>query len=202
MRVAYIGMGGNLPSQVGRPEATLTAAAERLNSLGRITRRSSLYSTGPVGFADQPRFVNAVVELETELEPKRLLEGLLKIEHEFGRDRTAGVRNGPRTLDLDILLYGDVRISEPGLEIPHPRLKERQFVLRPMCEIAPSIVHAGYGVPVSQLLDHLKVGTESGEDAPIPIQSDDWPAGACRGGVGRNAADRADGSQPEPGDGR
>jgi 2-amino-4-hydroxy-6-hydroxymethyldihydropteridine diphosphokinase len=108
MRTAYIGMGGNLASWAGAPEATLAAAALRLESLGRVARRSSLYSTAPVGFAAQPRFVNAVVALETELEPRKLLEGLLAIEQEFGRDRSAGIANGPRTLDLDILLFGDL----------------------------------------------------------------------------------------------
>src|SRR5208282_686642 len=106
MPTAYIAMGGNLPSLAGRPEATLTEAAKQLGRLGRVTRRSGLYSTEPVGIIDQPRFVNAVVELETDLEPQPLLEGLLAIEQEFGRDRSAGIRNGPRTLDLDILLYG------------------------------------------------------------------------------------------------
>src|ERR1035438_6603071 len=87
MRTAYIGMGGNLASWAGTPEATLTAAALRLESLGRLTRRSSLYLTEPVGFAEQPRFVNAVAALETELAPRELLDGLLAIEKEFGRDR-------------------------------------------------------------------------------------------------------------------
>jgi len=119
MRTAYIGMGGNLASWAGAPEATLAAAALRLESLGRVTSRSSLYSTAPVGFAAQPRFVNAVVALETELEPRELLDGLLAIEQEFGRDRAAGFANGPRTLDLDILLLGDLEIREPGLVIPH-----------------------------------------------------------------------------------
>jgi len=125
MRTAYIGMGGNLASWAGPPEATLTAAALRLETLGRVTRRSSLYSTAPVGFAGQPRFVNAVIALETELEPRPLLEALLSLEREFGRDRSAGFVNGPRTLDLDLLLIDGLRISEPGLEIPHPRLAER-----------------------------------------------------------------------------
>jgi len=137
MRTAYIGMGGNLASWAGAPEATLAAAALRLESLGRVTSRSSLYSTAPVGFAAQPRFVNAVVALETELEPRELLDGLLAIEQEFGRDRAAGFANGPRTLDLDILLLGDLEIREPGLVIPHPRLAERAFVLAPLNEIAP-----------------------------------------------------------------
>ena len=122
MRIAYIALGANLASWVGPPEATLAAAAERLKNLGRITAQSSLYSTEPVGFAEQPRFVNAVVALETELEPRALLNKLLVIEKEFGRDRSASIPNGPRTLDLDILLMGHLEINEPGLELPHPRL--------------------------------------------------------------------------------
>jgi 2-amino-4-hydroxy-6-hydroxymethyldihydropteridine diphosphokinase len=156
MQTAYIGMGGNVASWAGAPEATLEAAALRLESLGRVTRRSSLYSTAPVGFEAQPRFVNAVVELVTDLAPRELLEGLLAIELEFGRDRGAGFANGPRTLDLDILLLGDLEISGPGLEIPHPRLAERAFVLVPLCEIAAKVVVPGCGRTVEELIDSLK----------------------------------------------
>ena len=92
----------------------------RIESLGRVVCRSSLYSTEPVGFAAQPRFINAVVALETELEARDLLERLLAIEVEFGRDRAEGFANGPRTLDLDILLFGYLKISEPGLEDSSP----------------------------------------------------------------------------------
>jgi 2-amino-4-hydroxy-6-hydroxymethyldihydropteridine diphosphokinase len=172
-------MGGNLPSPAGAPEATLAVAAARLESLGRVTRRSSLYSTEPVGFAAQPRFVNAVVALETELDPQDLLKGLLAIEKEFGRDRAAGIVNGPRTLDLDILLYDDWTISEPGLEIPHPRLSERAFVLIPLNEIASRIVAAGSGTTMSQLLDRLHRNAGNETDAVVAIQSDGWRAGAC-----------------------
>jgi len=156
MRTAYIGMGGNLASWAGAPEETLAAAALRLESLGQVVRRSSLYSTAPVGFAAQPRFVNAVVELETDLAPRELLDGLLAIEKEFGRDRSAGVANGPRTLDLDILLLGDLEISEPGLEIPHPRLAERAFVLAPLSEIAARVVIPSYGKTAGRLLLSLR----------------------------------------------
>jgi 2-amino-4-hydroxy-6-hydroxymethyldihydropteridine diphosphokinase len=179
MRTAYLGMGGNLPSRAGAPEATLAAAAARLESLGRVTHRSSLYSTEPVGFAAQPRFVNAVVALETELEPQDLLQGLLAIEKEFGRDRATGIVNGPRTLDLDILLYDDRTISGPGLEIPHPRLGERAFVLIPLNEIASRIVAAASETTVSQLLDRLHRNAGNETDAVVPIQSDSWRAGAC-----------------------
>jgi 2-amino-4-hydroxy-6-hydroxymethyldihydropteridine diphosphokinase len=171
-------MGGNLASWAGTPDATLAAAAVRLGRLGRVTSRSSLYSTEPVGFAEQPRFVNAVVALETALEPRELLNALLAIEQEFGRDRAAGFANGPRTLDLDILTFGDMKISEPGLEIPHPRLAERAFVLVPLSEVAPRMVDAGSGMSVAQLVDSLQKNAGSETDAVVPIQSDGWRAGA------------------------
>jgi len=175
MRTAYIGMGGNLASWAGTPEITLAAAALRLEALGRVICRSSLYSTEPVGLAAQPRFVNAVVGLETELEPKELLCNLLVIEKEFGRDRAKGLRNGPRTLDLDILLFSDLVISEPGLEIPHTRLKDRAFVLIPLNEIAPDVVVPRAGT-VAQLLKNLLEGSQTEFDAVVRIQSDAWKA--------------------------
>jgi 2-amino-4-hydroxy-6-hydroxymethyldihydropteridine diphosphokinase len=180
MRTAHIGMGGNLASRAGSPEATLAAAALRLESLGRVVSRSSLYSTEPVGFAHQPRFVNAVVALETELEPRALLEELLAIELEFGRDRASGFANGPRTLDLDILLFGDVSISEPGLEIPHPRLAQRTFVLVPLCEIAPQNLDAGSGRSMKQLLHSLSTSLGRATDAVVKIESDAWPVSPVR----------------------
>jgi 2-amino-4-hydroxy-6-hydroxymethyldihydropteridine diphosphokinase len=183
MQTAYIGMGANLPSRAGTPEATLTAAAARLESFGHASGRSSLYSTNPVGFAAQPRFVNAVVALETALAPHDLLNALLSIEQEFGRDRTAGFANGPRTLDLDILLFGDLQIHEPSLQIPHPRLAERAFVLVPLVEISPQIMDAATGMTVSQLLDRLHIEAGSGDNEVAPIQSDCWRAGAGRDGL-------------------
>ena len=169
-------MGANLASWAGAPEATLAAAARRLESLGRVVRRSSLYSTAPVGFAAQPRFVNAVVELETKLEPRELLDGLLAIEQEFGRDRTAGVVNAPRTLDLDILLLGDLEISVAGLEIPHPRFAERAFVLAPLCEIVAENIVPGCDKTVAQLLDSLLESSQTNSDAVVRIESDAWDA--------------------------
>jgi 2-amino-4-hydroxy-6-hydroxymethyldihydropteridine diphosphokinase len=163
-------MGGNLSSWAGKPEATLAAAVQRLESLGRVASRSSLYSTAPVGFAEQPRFVNAVVALETELSPRELLDHLLAIEKELGRDRSAGFANGPRTLDLDILLFGDLKISEPGLEIPHPRLAERAFVLVPLNEIAPQLLVPGRGVTIEQLLKALQASS----DAVVLLSSFAW----------------------------
>jgi 2-amino-4-hydroxy-6-hydroxymethyldihydropteridine diphosphokinase len=176
-------MGGNLASLAGMPEATLAAAVVRLERVGRVVRRSSLYSTEPVGLAEQPRFVNAVVALETELEPRALLEGLLEIEQEFGRDRSAGIANGPRTLDLDVLLLGDLRICEAGLEVPHPRLNQRAFVLVPLNEIAPRDLDAGSGKTVSQLLDTLHPNSGGTTDAVVRLESDCWRTGADRGDV-------------------
>jgi 2-amino-4-hydroxy-6-hydroxymethyldihydropteridine diphosphokinase len=183
MQTAYIGMGGNLASWAGPPEATLAAAAKRLETLGRVICRSSLYSTEPVGFAEQPRFVNAAVALETELDPRELLNALLKIEQEFGRDRSAGFANGPRTLDLDILLFGDLKIDEPDLQIPHPRMAERGFVLVPLREVESLMGDAAGSRSVSQLLQSLEKCAEGDQDAVVPMESDIWSSGACRTGT-------------------
>jgi 2-amino-4-hydroxy-6-hydroxymethyldihydropteridine diphosphokinase len=176
MQTAYIGMGGNLASWAGAPEATLLEAARRLESLGRVVARSSLFSTAPVGFAAQPRFVNAVVALETEREARELLDGLLAIEQGFGRDRATGFANGPRTLDLDILIFGDLKISEPDLRIPHPRLAERAFVLTPLNEIAPGIVVPGLGRTVEELLACLLESSETDSDVVARLPNDAWDA--------------------------
>ena len=178
MQTAYIALGANLASSVGPPEATLAAAVERLNNLGEITAQSSLYSTAPVGFADQPRFVNAVVALKTALEPRALLNKLLVIEKEYGRDRSAGIPNGPRTLDLDILLIGDLEMSVPELELPHPRLTERAFVLVPLDEIAPKLQIAGRGKTVSEFLEMMQKCCKGETDAVVRMESNDWRAAA------------------------
>lgn len=174
MRKAYIGMGANLASRAGAPEATLAAAAVRLALLGRIASRSSLYSTAPVGYAAQPRFVNAAVELQAALTPRQLLNGLLAIEQEFGRDRSAGIANGPRTLDLDILLFDDLQISEPGLEIPHPRFAQRLFVLAPLNQIAPQLLVPGFGKTIGELFKVLAEDPRNQSDAVVRIQNDAW----------------------------
>lgn len=177
MRTAYIGMGSNLRSFAGPPAATLVAAADRLASLGRITARSRLYSTRPVGYADQPTFLNAVIALETDRAPRALLDTLLSIELDFGRDRSTGIPNGPRTLDLDILMLGDLCLCEAGLEIPHPRLTGRAFVLVPLHEIAPQAVHPCHGKTVAQMLHSLRESCQEDLDAVVPIQDDSWRAG-------------------------
>jgi 2-amino-4-hydroxy-6-hydroxymethyldihydropteridine diphosphokinase len=197
MQTAYIAMGANLASHAGPPAATLAAAADRLAALGRISRRSSLYSTEPVGFAAQPRFFNAVVALETDLDPRALLNALLQIEQEFGRNRASGFQNGPRTLDLDILLYGSIIISEPGLEIPHPRLAERAFVLVPLNEIASPVIEPASGETVTQLLQRLLLESESKTNAVVRVESEFWRAGAERDVSGPDASLRTDRGDPD-----
>lgn len=135
MTVAYIGLGSNL----GDREETLRDALARLAELGEV-RVSSFHETDPVGVTDQPKFVNAVAELSTQLAPRDLLDALLAIERELGRDRSREQRWGPRTLDLDLLLYGGEMIDEPGLTVPHPRLADRRFVLEPLHELVPGLV--------------------------------------------------------------
>ena len=165
-----------MASAAGAPDATLAAAARRLAQLGTIVGRSSLYSTRPVGYAEQPRFVNAVLALETSLAPQALLRQLLDIEKAFGRDRSSGIPNGPRTLDLDILLIGDLEISEAGLELPHPRMEQRAFVLEPLHEIAPQLNVAGRGKTVAQLLEELHQTQAGDPNAVVRIESDRWHA--------------------------
>jgi 2-amino-4-hydroxy-6-hydroxymethyldihydropteridine diphosphokinase len=116
--------------------------------------RSSVRETDPVGFADQPKFLNAVAELRTDLSPRELLERLLAIERELGRERARERRWGPRLIDLDLLLYGGEVIDEPGLTVPHPRLAERRFVLEPLAEIAP-----GLRLPDGRAVRELLVGS-------------------------------------------
>ncbi|HMI30080.1 MAG TPA: 2-amino-4-hydroxy-6-hydroxymethyldihydropteridine diphosphokinase [Gaiellaceae bacterium] len=149
---AFVGLGSNL----GDREGTLRAAVGRLRSLSgtRVVGVSTLRNTEPVGYVDQPRFLNGVVELDTELSARRLLGVLLELERDFGRDRSASAPRGPRTLDLDLLLYGDEEIEEPGLEVPHPRLHERRFVLEPLAELDPALEVPGKG-PVQTLLARL-----------------------------------------------
>ena len=178
MQMAYIGMGSNLASPAGPPDATLAAAVARLASFSQVVARSSLYSTKPVGFADQPRFINAVVALKTGLAPHPLLAALLDLERAFGRNRSKGFQDGPRTLDLDILLMGDIDSSEPRLQIPHPRLADRAFVLVPLNEIAPQVVHPVHRRTVAQLLDILRKSREGETNEVVPIQSAPWSIGA------------------------
>lgn len=147
MNTAYVALGANL----GDPAATVLAAFAALANLpeSRVTHGSSLYRTAPVGLTDQPEFVNAVAQLETTLAPEALLEALFDIEERFGRIRAE--KNGPRTLDLDLLLYNDQFIELPRLTLPHPRLHLRAFVLQPLAEIAPQLVIPGRGTVAAWL---------------------------------------------------
>src|SRR3989338_10126037 len=139
--IAFIGLGSNLED----PRSQLQRAFAELDGLPetRLVARSSLYRSAPMGYLDQPEFVNAVARIETALTPQSLLQGLLRIEHQHGRERT--FRNAQRTLDLDILLYGDVQLHEHGLTIPHPQMHLRPFVLQPLLEIAPDTGIPGIG---------------------------------------------------------
>jgi 2-amino-4-hydroxy-6-hydroxymethyldihydropteridine diphosphokinase len=139
---AYVGLGANL----GDRERTLRAAVDALGAEDgiEVIAVSTLRETEPVGVGEQPRFLNGVVALDTTLTARELLDILLDVEHRFGRVRLAG-KHGPRTLDLDLLLYGDEEVDEPGLTVPHPRLHERRFVLEPLAEVAPGLVVPGRG---------------------------------------------------------
>ena len=140
---AYIGLGSNL----GEREATIRAALDALEAEPGLTVAavSGLIDTEPVGVVDQPRFLNGVAAVETELSAGELLDVLLDVEQRFGRRREGAVPQGPRTLDLDLLLYGDAVLDEPGLRVPHPRLHEREFVLGPLAELAPGLEVPGKG---------------------------------------------------------
>ena len=153
--IALVGLGGNL----GDAAATVRHAFRDLDALPhtRLLRASKLYRTPAWGRTDQPDFVNAVAMLETSLPARELLDGMLGIEHEAGRERHADERWGPRTLDLDLLLYGDAVIDEPGLHVPHPRLHERVFALLPLVEIAPDAMIPGVG-PAREALARMEKG--------------------------------------------
>ena len=146
--IAYISLGSNL----GDRERHLRAATAALRALRgvRDVELSRVYETDPVGPGEQGPYLNAVVRVRTQLSPRALLDRLLEIERSEGRERGA-VRNAPRTLDLDLLLYGEREIDEPGLVVPHPRMAQRAFVLEPLSDLAPDLVIPGEREPVSAL---------------------------------------------------
>jgi 2-amino-4-hydroxy-6-hydroxymethyldihydropteridine diphosphokinase len=150
MPTVYLSLGSNL----GEREATLRAAIAALQPAGvHVGQVSSIYETEPVDFLEQPRFLNCVVEAETEMEPHALLQSLRAIESQLGSQKEFA--KGPRKLDLDILLYGDETIATPDLQIPHPRMLQRRFVLTPLAEISPDLRHPSWPDTASTLLAHL-----------------------------------------------
>ena len=150
--LAYLSLGSN----IGNREANLRDAIARLGTLGRVAAVSSIYETEPVEFADQVWFLNCVVALETSHPPESLMKELLNIEREMGRERIQS--KGPRTIDLDIVFFGDLVMSSPTLTLPHPAMHQRRFVLEPLVEIAPDAWHPVLKKTVRGLLEELPVG--------------------------------------------
>jgi 2-amino-4-hydroxy-6-hydroxymethyldihydropteridine diphosphokinase len=150
----YISTGSNL----GDRKAYLDRAVSALARIGAISQISPCFETEPVGFPDQPWFLNQAIELETRLSPRRLLKYCQRIEASCGRSRT--FPNAPRTLDIDILLYGDLLINSPDLVIPHPRLVDRRFVLEPLARIASHVMHPALGKSIGSLLEACRDSSE------------------------------------------
>jgi 2-amino-4-hydroxy-6-hydroxymethyldihydropteridine diphosphokinase len=155
LKTVFLALGSNLGLNLGDREANLREAVRRLDSDGiRITRRSSLYESAPQDLLDQPWFVNAVVEIETSLFPMQLLAHAREIERQMGRQRVTP--KGPRNIDIDILFYGRSVIATPQLEVPHPRIARRRFVLEPLAEIAPQFRHPIIGKTALEMLAALE----------------------------------------------
>jgi len=160
--IAYLSLGSNL----GDRGANLRACIARLDKLGKVAKISSLYETEPMEFREQPWFLNCVVELETPLTAHQLLAEIEAIEEELGRTRE--IHKGPRTIDIDIVLFGDSAIGDKNLKIPHPAMRERRFVLEPLAEIAPQAVHPVLRKSARELLAELnqRVAGRSGSTSP------------------------------------
>jgi len=151
-QVAYLSLGSNL----GNREQNLRGAIRQAITLGRLVAVSSFYQTEPVEFTDQPWFLNCVIALKTATQPAQLMAELLRIEHEMGRQRV--LKKGPRSIDIDILLFGDDVVNTPELTIPHPEMARRRFVLQPLAEIAPELLHPVSQKTVTQILAELPAG--------------------------------------------
>ncbi len=149
MAVVYVGLGSNL----GNREELMLRAVHEMRSFARIRKISTFRQTKPVGVTAQPDFLNGVVALETDDSPEEVLAELLRIEEDLGRVRTT--QGAPREIDLDLVAYGDEVIHRPGLEVPHPRMHERRFVLEPLAELNPDWVHPTLKKTVAELLSHL-----------------------------------------------
>ncbi len=151
-KVVYLSLGSNL----GDRAAHLKSAVDRLRGFGEVVAVSSFYETEPVEFVAQPWFLNCAVKLDTEKMPKQLLAGILNLEREMGRQRKQ--KKGPRTIDIDILLFGNSTIKSQGLMVPHPAMHERRFVLAPLAEIAPDARHPVLKRTMRELLEELAAG--------------------------------------------
>lgn len=148
----YLSLGSNL----GDRENNLREAIERIGQIGRVGAVSSLYETEPVEFTEQPEFLNCAAELDTSLTPGQLMKKLLEVEGAMGRQRLQ--KKGPRIIDIDILLFGDEVVDGPALRIPHPAIQERRFVLEPLAEIAPGLIHPVLKKTIRELLAELPAG--------------------------------------------
>ena len=154
--IAAVALGSNLHSRWGDPAAALEEAVRRLGALGTVLKRSTLRSTAPEGYLDQPRFLNGALLLDTQLAPMPLMRALLAIERDMGRIREGVAAKGPRVIDLDLLLYDGNVLSSSRLSLPHPAMHTRLFVLEPMAEIAPAMQHPVFGKTMQALLDELR----------------------------------------------
>ncbi len=153
--IAALALGSNLSSSWGDPAAAIAEAVRRLGAFGTITAVSSLRLTEPVGYLDQPDFLNGAALIDTALPPLDLIQALLSIERDMGRTRDGSVLKGPRVIDLDLLLYDGSVVSTAELTIPHPRMHQRLFVLEPLAEIAPNLHHPIFNATIADLLARL-----------------------------------------------
>ena len=149
--IAYIGIGSNLGDRL----ENLRAAVSKLTRTGEVIRTSPVYETTPVGLREQPLFLNAVVEVATDLGPQQLVPRLLTIEKELGRDRNHNQQAAPRIIDLDLLLLGDMISSDSVAQVPHPRMHNRKFVLQPLSDLTPKLVHPAEKQTIDELLHEL-----------------------------------------------